>query len=87
MLYNFKLEKFDYFLQHGNRLKKNIGIMIPINDENFYFETNQEKIQMKKIFFILSLIVMSMVAFLEGGNISFINFGNNLRVRITVKMY
>ena len=38
--------------------------MIPINSDNFYFETKQEKIQMKKIFFVLFVIVILMISFL-----------------------
>ena len=46
----------------------NMGIMIPIKSDNFYFETKQEKIQMKKIFFVLFVIVILMISFLVYDN-------------------
>ena len=52
----------------GHQLRMNMGIMIPINSDNFYFETKQEKIQMKKIFFVLFVIVILMISFLVYDN-------------------
>ena len=47
-----------------HQIRMNMGVMIPINSDNFYFETKQEKIQMKKIFFVLFVIVILMISFL-----------------------
>ena len=52
----------------GHQLRLNMGVMIPINSDNFYFETKQEKIQMKKIFFVLFVIVILMISFLVYDN-------------------
>ena len=52
----------------GHQLRMNMGVMIPINSDNFYFETKQEKIQMKKIFFVLFIIVILMISFLVYDN-------------------
>lgn len=51
-----------------HQMRRNMGIMIPINENNFYFETKQEKIQMKKIFFLLFIIVIIMISFLVYDN-------------------
>ena len=45
----------------GHQMRRNMGIMV---NDNFYFETKQEKIQMKKIFFVFFVIVILMISFL-----------------------